>query len=114
MHELSIAESILDAVERQAADHPDARFHKIGLRIGELSGIDADALNFSWHAVTQDTSYQQTALEIEFCPRRHRCEQCGQQFTVHDYRTDCPRCRDTNTTCIGGEELDIAYLEVEE
>ena len=114
MHELSIAVSILDAVEAQAAKRPDARFCKVGLRIGELSGIDADALTFSWQAITMDTEFQTTALEVEFCPRRHRCGQCGQEFEVRDYETDCPSCKNMATTCIAGEELDIAFMEVEE
>lgn len=114
MHELSIAVSILDAVEAQAVSRPDAQFAKVGLRIGALAGVDVDALNFSWQAITLDTPYQKTSLEVEFCPRRHRCGQCGQEFVVEEYDTDCPRCRSMTTTCIGGEELDIAFMEVEE
>jgi hydrogenase nickel incorporation protein HypA/HybF len=114
MHELSIAVSILDAVEAQAVRRPEARFSKVGLRIGELSGIDVDALNFSWQAITIDTDFQKTELEVEFCPRKHRCGHCGQEFEVHDYETDCPGCKNMATTCISGEELDIAFMEVEE
>jgi Zn finger protein HypA/HybF involved in hydrogenase expression len=39
---------------------------------------------------------------------------CGNEFVVHDYDSHCPRCATLETTCISGDELELAYLEVEE
>jgi len=33
---------------------------------------------------------------------------------VKDWELTCPKCGEARSTCIGGTELDIAYLELEE
>src|SRR5512140_3574236 len=48
MHELSIASSVLEAVTKEAERRPNSRIVKVGLRIGELAGVDCDALSFGW------------------------------------------------------------------
>lgn len=114
MHELSIAQSILTAVEKEAVKRPGTRFVKVGLRIGELAAVDCDSLNFGWEAITKETPWQGLALEIEHVPRRQRCTACAHEFDAREFETACPKCGDPLTMTIAGDELDIAYLEVDE
>jgi len=87
---------------------------KVGLRIGELSAIDPDALRFSFEALTRETDLEGLELEIEIRPRCHRCLECGSEFNVKDYVFECPQCGANRNECISGEELDLAYMELEE
>jgi len=112
MHELSIANSILEAVRTEVAKRPGARFVKVGVRVGELSAVDPDALSFCFEALVQGSELAPLALEIERKPRRHRCPQCRQEFVVVDYLVACPRCGEPRTICISGDELELAYLEL--
>ncbi|HWR13605.1 MAG TPA: hydrogenase maturation nickel metallochaperone HypA [Terriglobales bacterium] len=114
MHELSIATSILDAVEREGKLHPEASFKAVGLRIGEVSGVDIDSLTFGWEAITKDTEWESLKLVIESVPRKNRCTQCGNEFAVRDYEIECPACHSLATVNLSGDELDIAYIEAEE
>jgi len=114
MHELSIASSILETIQAEATRRPGARFVKVGLRVGELAGVDVDALTFSFDALVKSSDLEPLKLEIEFCPRRHLCPGCGQNFVVREYATTCPSCGEPRTKCISGDELDITYLEIEE
>ncbi len=114
MHELGIANSVLEAVQAEVARHPGALPVKVGLRIGELAGVDPDALSFSFQALTSGTGWERLALEIETCPRQHCCPACGNTFRVADYRFACPACGEPRTECIGGDELDLTYVELEE
>jgi len=114
MHELSIANSILDAVRAEAARRPGARLVKVGVRVGELSGVQPDALNFSFEALVRGSDLEPLALEIEACPRRQRCPECGQEFRAVDFDITCPGCGEERTRCISGDELDLAYIEIEE
>ena len=114
MHELSIAQSVLEAVEAEAARHPAAQPSKVGLRIGELAAVDPHALQFGFEVLTQDTGLKGLQLEIELCPRRHRCRDCGTEFIVMDFDFRCPKCQSTQNDCISGDQLEIAYLELEE
>lgn len=114
MHELGIAKSVLDAVCGEASKHAGARVVKVGLRIGELAGVDPEALQFSFQCLIKDTPLDPLPLEIEFCPRQQRCPACRHAFCVADYETSCPTCGATPTECIGGTELEFSYLELEE
>ncbi|MBS1853827.1 MAG: hydrogenase maturation nickel metallochaperone HypA [Acidobacteria bacterium] len=114
MHELSIADSVLEAVRAEAGRHPGAVPVKIGLRIGELAGVDPDALTFGFQALTAGTPWNGLAIEIENTPRRHRCPTCATEFRVVEYRSGCPACGAARTECIGGDELELAYVELEE
>ncbi len=114
MHELSIANSILEAVRKERERLNGARVTKVGVRIGELAGVDPEALSFGFEVLVKDTDFEPLPLAIESVPRRHECSRCRHVFTVVDYRMDCPACGSTDTRCIGGDELELAYLEVEE
>jgi hydrogenase nickel incorporation protein HypA/HybF len=114
MHELGIAQSVLEAVSAEAARHPGARPVKIAMRIGELAAVDPDALRFAFEALTMDTGWQGLQLEIENCPRRHRCLDCGSEFAIKDFDFRCPHCASLRNECISGDELQLAYLELEE
>jgi Zn finger protein HypA/HybF involved in hydrogenase expression len=39
---------------------------------------------------------------------------CQFEFEAPDFMTACPKCEEMLTVTIAGDELDIAYLEVEE
>jgi len=114
VHEVGIAASILESVEAEAQRRPGARFEAVGVRIGELSNVDKDALAFAFEALTRNTPHADLRLEVEWCPRRQKCLECGESFAVRELDLHCPACGTDKTSCIGGTELDVAYLEVEE
>lgn len=109
-----MATSIFDIVEAEAAKRPGAKFAKLGLRVGELAALDADSLTFGWEVLTRDTEFEGLTLEIEHVPWKNSCPTCGEEFLVRDYQTQCPKCGEAVTRCVGGEELDIAYIELAE
>ena len=113
MHELSIAESILDAVREELTKHPGARPVRIGLRLGELAAVDVDSLTFCFEAVLAETEWEGLRLDIRLCPQRGICQDCGNAFAVVNYNTQCSACSSGNTKVSGGDELDFDYLEVE-
>ena len=55
MHEVGVAASILESVEAEARCRPEDRFIAVGVRIGELSNVDKDALEFAFEALTRNT-----------------------------------------------------------
>jgi hydrogenase nickel incorporation protein HypA/HybF len=114
MHEMGIAYSVLEAVRTEAKRHPGQAPCKVGVRVGELAALDPEALRFCFEAITRDTDLESLELEIEVCPFRYRCADCGHEFVVRDYQCQCPQCASMKTDCVGGQELELAYLEVEE
>ena len=114
MHELSIANSILEAVLKERERLNGARVTRVGLRIGALAGVDPGALSFGFEVLVKNTDLEPLPLSIEWIPRRHECPHCKHAFAVADYQFACPACGAPETRCIGGDELELAYLEVEE
>ena len=114
MHEMSIANSILEAVRTEMRRYPETRPSKVGLRIGEMTAIDQESLRFCLEALTAGTDLEGIELEVESCPRRHRCETCHREFNVAGYDFQCPDCGALSSECISGEQLELAYVEIEE
>ena len=114
MHELGIANSVLEAVQLETQRRPEEVPVKVGVRVGELAGVDPEALAFSFQAITAGTEWARLALEIETCPRRHRCLACQTVFPVVNYQFACPACGDPRSEYVSGDELELVYLELEE
>jgi hydrogenase nickel incorporation protein HypA/HybF len=114
MHELSIAQSILEAVGAEIEKRPGARALKVGVRIGPLSGVEPDSLSFCFEALVKDTEMEPLTLEIELRQRMQQCSRCGTTFAVKAYELTCPECGEFQTQCVGGDELELSYLEIED
>jgi hydrogenase nickel incorporation protein HypA/HybF len=114
MHELSIAQSILEAVRAEAAKHAVARVSRVGVRIGALSGVDPDSLSFCFEVLVKGSEMEPLALDIEWRKRVQQCPRCGTTFEVSAYELQCPSCGQFQTDCVGGDELELAYLELED
>lgn len=118
MHEVGIASSILEAAHREAARRPGSRVASVGVRVGVLSGVDIEALRFAFECITAGTDDAAVALSAESCPRVNRCEECADEFPspvqAPFVEAPCPRCGSARTRFVSGDQLDLAYVEVEE
>jgi hydrogenase nickel incorporation protein HypA/HybF len=114
MHELSIASTVLERAKAASDKNGGARVTKIGLRIGEISGVDADALTFGIEALCKDTPMQGVVLEVERCKRKQRCTACATEFVPEGFLPVCPACRSDMSECIAGKELDVMFYELED
>jgi hydrogenase nickel incorporation protein HypA/HybF len=110
MHELNIAMTIINIVEKEAAGKKLGRVEEIGLKIGALTGVDPEALRFAFEASTVDTSLAGARIEIENIPVRGTCRSCGKKFEVKEFVFICPHCGAGDLEINQGEELDIAYI----
>ena len=111
---MSIAAAVLDAVRTETGRYPGARASKVGLRIGEVSGIEPESLRFCFDALVADSDLAPLELDLEWVPRQNRCRDCGATFAVVDYAFACTACNSLQTEACGGDEIDLAYVEVEE
>jgi hydrogenase nickel incorporation protein HypA/HybF len=110
MHELRIAQEIINITQREMFARKLDKISKIGLKIGALSGIDPEALSFGFEASIADSELAGARLEIEFIPVKGRCDSCRADFGVDDFLFICPHCGSNDVTVTEGEELNIAYF----
>ncbi|MHB8888321.1 MAG: hydrogenase maturation nickel metallochaperone HypA [Acidobacteriaceae bacterium] len=114
MHEIGIAAAIIEAGQVEAAGRPGAKLVRIGVRIGVLSGVDKDALQFAVSALVAGTDLEALILEIQYCQRRNKCAKCSHEFETAMYSAACPLCRNEDTILVGGDELEVVCVELEE
>ncbi len=111
MHEMSLAEGILQIVESQAADSP--KVHSVTLSVGELAGVELSSLKFCFDVVTRDTSAEGALLEIESVPGSAFCFDCLAQVPLSRRGEPCPQCGGYQLTVVGGDQMKVKSLEIE-
>jgi hydrogenase nickel incorporation protein HypA/HybF len=110
MHELSIAQNIIEIVRAQVKENDLADIRTVKLRVGAMSGVVAHSLTFSFDALIADTPLCNARLEIESIPFVIKCRDCFEQSEVEYGIALCPSCGSGNTTILSGNELDIAEI----
>ncbi|WP_312521356.1 hydrogenase maturation nickel metallochaperone HypA [Anaerospora sp.] len=113
MHEMAIAQGILDIAVQEATLNGAETITRIKLRIGEMTGVQPEALTFCFEALAAETPAEAAILEIELVPLTAECQSCGQQFGVERYRFCCPSCSSGSVKTLSGRELQVEHLEVE-
>jgi hydrogenase nickel incorporation protein HypA/HybF len=113
MHELSIAMSIVDVVAEEATRR-QARVDAVHLKVGVLSGVVADALQFSYEMACKDTSLQGSRLVIEEIPIVVFCSRCQAERTLESMQLFCcPECGTPSGDLRHGKELEVVALEIQ-
>ena len=69
MHEVGIAASVLEAVRTEVGQRPGFRAATVGLRIGELAGVDPESLQFAFDALVKDSELEPLSLSVEWLPQ---------------------------------------------
>ena len=110
MHELSIAEGILDRIA--AVDGMPKRLETVRLRLGPLSGVSADALRFCFTEAARARGFGAPALEIEETRLEWRCERCGAVHQSEDPMQPCPACGERRRELVAGNELIVESVDV--
>jgi len=110
MHELSITRNIV-AIVSEAAE--GRRVRAVTLEVGTLSGVMADAIAFCFGVVSAETPVEGARLDIRKIDGRGRCRSCGSEFVAPALYAPCP-CGSREVDLIGGEELNIKSMELEE
>jgi hydrogenase nickel incorporation protein HypA/HybF len=114
VHELAIAQSLLEIVEQEALPYKGARVTRILLRIGQLSAVVPDALRFAFEAISRGGIAEGASLEIEEVPLTIRCHRCEEVFAANNPFLVCPHCEGSDVEMVSGRELEIRSMEIED
>jgi hydrogenase nickel incorporation protein HypA/HybF len=114
MHELGVAQSILDIVHQYVPADQERAVLAVKVRIGEMAGIVADSLDFCFGALTRDTPLESARLEILRVPLQGQCGDCTAVFHIEGAAFLCPACGGPNVHLLSGRELDVAEIEMAE
>ena len=112
MHELSIAQALVEQVEAIAAKEQATRVARVVLTVGALSGADPEALRGAFPLVAEGTLADGAELVVEPVPARVRCRACGHESSAGDYFIGCAQCSSRDVELISGRELNIKSIEI--
>jgi len=123
MHELALSRAIVEAALRHAEGR---RVTVVRVRVGALRQVVRESLRFNFEIVTRDTACDGARLELELIAAQLRCASCGRSWnpaprpateigqlvTPPSFR--CPECGAGDADVVGGQELEIESIDVEE
>jgi hydrogenase nickel incorporation protein HypA/HybF len=112
MHELSIALSMIEQIEEEAAKRGGATVEAVFVRIGVLSGVDVQALRFAYELAREGTDLAASRLEIEMVPLLVYCPQCAATHAPDPQHVACPRCITPAQEILQGRELEVRAFEI--
>ncbi len=112
MHELGVANEILDAAIEEADRHAANKVTSIRLRVGVLRAIEPENLSFLFEHLARGTPAEGARLEIVEEPIRVECAACGSS-EVRTFTLECPRCKGAGVSVTGGDSLSILSLDID-
>ncbi len=113
MHEMSLCEGILQILEENARSQGFTRVTRVWLEIGELSGVEIEAMRFGFDAVMRGSLAEGASLEVIELPGQAWCMACAGNVVVKRRFDACPSCGSYQLQVNGGDQMRIRELEVE-
>ena len=112
MHEMAIAQGIIDIAVAAAQKEGAQKITKINVVAGELRGIVPLQLTFCFSVLAEQTIASHSYLNLEITPVKGKCKNCDETFIVKDYQYVCPQCHSRDIQTVGGTELRVRDIEV--
>lgn len=112
MHEVSLMEQTLEIALQNAHQQGANKINRLKMRIGEMSGVVPEALEFAFDVVTEGTIAAGAILEIESVPVICYCPNCEQEFKPADLFYQCPHCEQLSSKIRSGKEIELTSLEL--
>ena len=111
MHELSLADAVVQIALRHAAGRP---VRSVEVKVGHLRQVVPASLEFAFGLLSEGTVLDGARLVIEDVPARGWCGRCETQTTMTSFPLCCARCGALDLEIVAGEELLVDALEIEE
>lgn len=113
MHEMSIAQSIVDILREEMQKAGARKLRSARLEIGQMSAIVPDALSFGFEVITAGTDLDGAELIMDSVPLKAACRTCRREFEIEEYAFHCPFCHSGEIEVLSGQELAVVEITVD-
>ncbi len=113
MHEMALAEGVLQIVQDTVRAQDCRRVKTVWLDIGELSHVAPEAMLFCFDAVTRGSVAEGAKLQIDRVPGRGWCHTCAAEVAMASLSAACPQCGGYQLQVTGGEDMRVREMEVD-
>lgn len=113
MHELAVAQALVEQVDAVIRQHHAASASLIRVRIGPLAGVVPELLGSAFPLAAAGTRMERAVLDLVSAPIKVRCQTCDAETEATMNRLVCGACGDWHTQIISGDELLLESVELE-
>ncbi len=113
MHELAVAQALIEQVGDVIRQHRAQRATRIRVRIGPLAGVVPELLGNAFPLAATGSRMEHAVLDLVAAPITVRCETCDAETEATMNRLVCAACGDWHTRIISGDELLLESVELE-
>ncbi|MCC6230785.1 MAG: hydrogenase maturation nickel metallochaperone HypA [Phycisphaerales bacterium] len=115
LHELPIAQGILESVLRAAAGSGATRVSHIHVVVGDVSGVSVECVEFYWDSISRGTLAHGAAFHVRRVPFEMTCLVCSHTFspTAAALGYDCPSCGGARVRMSHGQECYLEAIDVD-
>lgn len=114
MHEVALAENILDIVNETAQQNGARRVAVVRMSVGQMTCVEPESLEFAFQALSQGTVSAGARLEFEYVPLQVKCA-CGHVGAVDDPQfIICGKCHSNRVEILAGRDITVKNIEVDD
>lgn len=113
MHEMSLCESVMQIVEEQARAQSFSNVIAIQLEIGQLAGVDIEAMRFCFDVVARNSIMADAMLDIVSVMGQGVCPRCAATSQMSERFSPCSHCGSYGLQIVEGAQMRIKDLEVQ-
>lgn len=113
MHEMALAEGILDIVLSYADKNEAKKVTAVSVLVGEMTGVVPESLEFCFSSLAKGTKAENAELILKHVPLIGKCLDCGREAKIEHYNFTCSKCGSVRMETISGRELRVESLEAD-
>lgn len=112
MHELAIAQSIIELAEQQARAHQAIAIGELELEIGRLAGVELQTLEFALESAVKGSMLEHAIIVRHYIDGEGQCAECESVFPMSTLFSSCPACGSYFVKITKGRELRVKSIVV--
>mgnify|MGYP005749221545 CR=1 FL=1 len=85
---------------------------EVVLEIGDLAGVEQEALEFAWKEAVRQSALEQATCTIERLEGIAKCLNCMHEFSLNYLYDICPACSDLKKELLQGKEIRIKSITI--
>ncbi len=114
MHEMSLAQSIVEIVENISAQNGGKKVISVTLTVGELATVEMQSLMQSLKIAAARTVMENAKIVVNRPSGTAWCMKCCKTVPLHRLGDACPECSSYQVRVNGGNEFRVSELELED
>ena len=114
MHEMSLAEDVIDILKEQLENVDLELVRIVRVAVGEMMMVEKNTFIFAYDAIKEDTPLKNSSMELIEVPLKALCQSCGCRFSPEKLFPRCTQCGSDDYVIEQGKDMYVQEVEIEE